>query len=56
VAEDHQTKSKAIVDKKGALLLKESELESQFSVVLKHIIKDEGKQSQLSENIKQLCP
>jgi UDP-N-acetylglucosamine--N-acetylmuramyl-(pentapeptide) pyrophosphoryl-undecaprenol N-acetylglucosamine transferase len=37
VAEDHQTKNaKAIVDKKGALLLKESELESQFSVVLKH--------------------
>jgi UDP-N-acetylglucosamine--N-acetylmuramyl-(pentapeptide) pyrophosphoryl-undecaprenol N-acetylglucosamine transferase len=36
VAEDHQTKNaKAIVDKKGALL-KESELESQFSVVLKH--------------------
>jgi UDP-N-acetylglucosamine--N-acetylmuramyl-(pentapeptide) pyrophosphoryl-undecaprenol N-acetylglucosamine transferase len=36
VAEDHQTKNaKAIVDKKE-LLLKESELESQFSVVLKH--------------------
>jgi UDP-N-acetylglucosamine--N-acetylmuramyl-(pentapeptide) pyrophosphoryl-undecaprenol N-acetylglucosamine transferase len=35
VAEDHQTKNaKAIVDKKGTFI--ESELESQFSVVLKH--------------------
>jgi UDP-N-acetylglucosamine--N-acetylmuramyl-(pentapeptide) pyrophosphoryl-undecaprenol N-acetylglucosamine transferase len=34
--EDHQTKNiKAIVDKKGALLLKRSELESEFSLVLK---------------------
>jgi hypothetical protein len=35
VAEDHQTKNaKAIVDKKRTFI--ESELESQFSVVLKH--------------------
>jgi UDP-N-acetylglucosamine--N-acetylmuramyl-(pentapeptide) pyrophosphoryl-undecaprenol N-acetylglucosamine transferase len=55
VAEDHQTKNaKAIVDKKGALLLKESELESQFKLVFEALLKDEGKQNQLSENIKQL--
>jgi UDP-N-acetylglucosamine--N-acetylmuramyl-(pentapeptide) pyrophosphoryl-undecaprenol N-acetylglucosamine transferase len=56
VAEDHQTKNaKAVVDKKGALLLKESELETQFSVVFEALIKDEGKQNQLIENIKQLA-
>jgi UDP-N-acetylglucosamine--N-acetylmuramyl-(pentapeptide) pyrophosphoryl-undecaprenol N-acetylglucosamine transferase len=35
VAEDHQTKNAKAIVKKGALLLKESELESQFSLVLK---------------------
>jgi UDP-N-acetylglucosamine--N-acetylmuramyl-(pentapeptide) pyrophosphoryl-undecaprenol N-acetylglucosamine transferase len=56
VAEDHQTKNaKAIVDKKGALLLKETELDSEFSVVFEALLKDTGKQSQLSENIKQLA-
>ena len=56
VAEDHQTKNaKAIVDKKGALLLKESELDSQFSLVFEALLKDEGKQKQLSENIKELA-
>jgi UDP-N-acetylglucosamine--N-acetylmuramyl-(pentapeptide) pyrophosphoryl-undecaprenol N-acetylglucosamine transferase len=45
--------AKAIVDKKE-LLLKESELESQFSG-FEALLKDEGKQSQLSENIKQLA-
>jgi UDP-N-acetylglucosamine--N-acetylmuramyl-(pentapeptide) pyrophosphoryl-undecaprenol N-acetylglucosamine transferase len=56
VAEDHQTKNaKAIVDKKGALLLKESELDSEFSLVFEALLKDKGKQSQLSENIKQLA-
>jgi UDP-N-acetylglucosamine--N-acetylmuramyl-(pentapeptide) pyrophosphoryl-undecaprenol N-acetylglucosamine transferase len=56
VAEDHQTKNaKAIVDKKGALLLKEAELDSEFSVVFEVLLKDAGKQSQLSENIKQLA-
>ncbi|WP_369766176.1 undecaprenyldiphospho-muramoylpentapeptide beta-N-acetylglucosaminyltransferase [Flavobacterium sp. WC2429] len=56
VAEDHQTKNaKAIVDKKGALLLKESDLDSQFSLVFEALLKDEGKQKQLSENIKQLA-
>jgi UDP-N-acetylglucosamine--N-acetylmuramyl-(pentapeptide) pyrophosphoryl-undecaprenol N-acetylglucosamine transferase len=56
VAEDHQTKNaKAIVDKKGALLLKETELDSEFSVVFEALLKDTGKQSQLSKNIKQLA-
>ena len=56
VAEDHQTKNaKAIVDKKGALLLKESDLDSQFSLVFEALLKDEGKQKQLSEDIKQLA-
>ncbi|PIF61862.1 undecaprenyldiphospho-muramoylpentapeptide beta-N-acetylglucosaminyltransferase [Flavobacterium sp. 11] len=56
VAEDHQTKNaQAIVDKKGALMLKESELESQFSLVFEVLLKDQGKQNQLSENIKLLA-
>ncbi len=55
VAEDHQTKNaKAIVDKKGALLLKESELNAEFSLVFEALLKDQGKQNQLSENIQQL--
>lgn len=56
VAEDHQTKNaKSIVDKKGAIMLKESELDSQFSLVFEALLKDKGKQEQLSENIKQLA-
>lgn len=56
VAEDHQTKNaQAIVDKKGALLLKESELDSQFSVVFESLVKDPEKQKQLGKNIKQLA-
>jgi UDP-N-acetylglucosamine--N-acetylmuramyl-(pentapeptide) pyrophosphoryl-undecaprenol N-acetylglucosamine transferase len=56
VAEDHQTKNaKAIVDKKGALLLKESELDTEFSLVFEALLKDKGKQNQLSENIKHLA-
>jgi UDP-N-acetylglucosamine--N-acetylmuramyl-(pentapeptide) pyrophosphoryl-undecaprenol N-acetylglucosamine transferase len=56
VAEDHQTKNaQAIVDAKGAVLLKESELEGQFSIVFEALLKDKGKQSQLSENIKKLA-
>ena len=56
VAEDHQTKNaQAIVDAKGAILLKESELESQFSIVFEALLKDGGKQTQLSENIKKIA-
>jgi UDP-N-acetylglucosamine--N-acetylmuramyl-(pentapeptide) pyrophosphoryl-undecaprenol N-acetylglucosamine transferase len=56
VAEDHQTKNaQSIVDKKGAIMLKESELEEQFSLVFEALLKDPGKQDQLSTNIKQLA-
>ncbi|MFV8354840.1 undecaprenyldiphospho-muramoylpentapeptide beta-N-acetylglucosaminyltransferase [Flavobacterium sp. XS1P32] len=56
VAEDHQTKNaQAIVDKKGALMLKESELDEQFGLVFEVLLKDQGKQNQLSENIKALA-
>ncbi len=56
VAEDHQTKNaKSIVDKKGALMLKESELDSQFSLVFEALLKDIGKQEQLTNNIKLLA-
>ncbi|WP_428229988.1 undecaprenyldiphospho-muramoylpentapeptide beta-N-acetylglucosaminyltransferase [Flavobacterium sp.] len=56
VAEDHQTKNaQAIVDAKGAILLKEPELDSQFSIVFEALLKDEGKQKQLSDNIKKLA-
>ena len=56
VAEDHQTKNaQAIVDKKGALMLKESELDSQFSLVFEALLKDLGKQEQLSKYIKRLA-
>jgi len=56
VAEDHQTKNaKSIVDKKGALMLKEAELDSQFCLVFEALLKDQGKQEQLSKNIKQLA-
>ncbi len=56
VAEDHQTKNaQAIVDKKGALMLKESELDSQFGLVFEALLKDQGKQGQLSKYIKHLA-
>lgn len=56
VAEDHQTKNaQAIVNKKGAILLKESQLDEDFALVFESLIKDEGKQEQLSQNIKLLA-
>ena len=55
VAEDHQTKNaKFIVDRHGAILLKENELET-FGIVFETLLKDEGKQQQLSENINELA-
>jgi len=55
VAEDHQTKNaKFIVDRHGAILLKESELDT-FKIVFETLLKDEGKQQQLSENINELA-
>ena len=55
VAEDFQTKNaKSIVDKHGAILLRENELET-FPIVFETLLKDEGKQESLSLNIKELA-
>lgn len=55
VAEDHQTKNaKSITQKHAAILLKETELET-FSIVFETLLKDQGKQENLSENIKELA-
>jgi UDP-N-acetylglucosamine--N-acetylmuramyl-(pentapeptide) pyrophosphoryl-undecaprenol N-acetylglucosamine transferase len=56
VAEDHQTKNaKAISDKNGAILIRESELETQFETVFSDLISSESKQAELSQNIKKLA-
>nr|WP_315174426.1 undecaprenyldiphospho-muramoylpentapeptide beta-N-acetylglucosaminyltransferase [uncultured Flavobacterium sp.] len=56
VAEDHQTKNaQAIVDKKGAIMIKEAALEEEFSIVVEALLKDEGKQQLLGDNIKKLA-
>ena len=55
VAEDHQTKNaKSIADKHAAILLRESELDT-FPILFESLIKDKGKQENLSENIKELA-
>ena len=56
VAEDHQTKNaNAIVDKKGALLIKESELDTQFTSTINSLLNDEELQKNLSENMLKLA-
>ena len=56
VAEDHQTKNaKAIVDKSGAILLKESELDGKFQPVFSHLIADEKHQIELGNQIRKLA-
>jgi UDP-N-acetylglucosamine--N-acetylmuramyl-(pentapeptide) pyrophosphoryl-undecaprenol N-acetylglucosamine transferase len=56
VSEDHQTKNaQAIVDKHGAILLKEAQLDSEFNLVFEALLKDKGKQEDLSKNIKSLA-
>ena len=56
VAEDHQTKNaQAIVDKEGALLLKEAQLDTQFQPVFEDLLKNEEKRQKLSGNIKKLA-
>ena len=56
VAEDHQTKNaKAICDKNGAILIKESELDTDFDTVFKDLISNGEKQKSLSQNIKKLA-
>lgn len=55
VSEDHQTKNAlAIVNKKGALLLREDELD-QFQKQFEDLKNDEKKQRELSKNIKLLA-
>ena len=55
VAEDHQTKNaKSIAEKHGAILLNENELDT-FPIVFETLLKDEGKQESLSQNIKELA-
>ncbi|MEM0519182.1 undecaprenyldiphospho-muramoylpentapeptide beta-N-acetylglucosaminyltransferase [Aequorivita flava] len=56
VAEDHQTKNAmAIATKNAALVIKESELESEFQQEFSALIASEKKQKLLSENIKKLA-
>lgn len=56
VAEDHQTKNaKAIIDKNGAILLRENELEEKFETVFSDLITNENWQKELSQNIKKLA-
>jgi len=56
VAEDHQTKNAtATVDKKGAILIKESDLDTTFETVFLELISNENLQKELSENIKKLA-
>ena len=56
VSEDHQTKNaQAILDKKGGLMIKESELDKKFSTVFNDLISNENLQKELSDNIKKLA-
>jgi UDP-N-acetylglucosamine--N-acetylmuramyl-(pentapeptide) pyrophosphoryl-undecaprenol N-acetylglucosamine transferase len=56
VAEDHQTKNaKSIVDKNGAIMLKEAELNEKFELVFGELLSNENKQKELSKNIKSLA-
>ena len=56
VAEDHQTKNaKAVADKEGAILLKESELEVKFQSVFEDLLNNKSEQEKLSKNIKELA-
>ena len=51
VSEDHQTKNAlAVVDKKAALLLRESELDS-FESVFQNLCKNQELQEELSKNM-----
>ena len=56
VAEDHQTKNAmAIVEKEGAILIKESELETQFAEVFSNLLEDRNLQIKISENFRKLA-
>jgi UDP-N-acetylglucosamine--N-acetylmuramyl-(pentapeptide) pyrophosphoryl-undecaprenol N-acetylglucosamine transferase len=56
VAEDHQTKNaKAIAERHAAILIKESELDTQFEVEFDGLLFSSEKRQELSKNIKQLA-
>ena len=56
VAEDHQTKNaQAIVDKQGAVMLKESQLDTQFQPVFQDLLENEEKRHKLGNTIKKLA-
>jgi UDP-N-acetylglucosamine--N-acetylmuramyl-(pentapeptide) pyrophosphoryl-undecaprenol N-acetylglucosamine transferase len=56
VAEDHQAKNaQSIVDKDGALMLKEVQLDTQFQTVFSDLLSNTEKQQRLGENIKKLA-
>ena len=56
VAEDHQTKNAmAVVDKNGALLIKENELDTRFITVFNNLLNNQNLQNELSENILKLA-
>lgn len=56
VAEDHQAKNaQSIVDKDGALMLKEVQLDTQFQTVFGDLLSNTEKQQRLGENIKKLA-
>lgn len=56
VAEDHQTKNaNAIVSKNGALLIKENELDTQFTSTINSLLNDEELQNKLSDNMLKLA-
>jgi len=56
VAEDHQTKNaQSIVDKGGALMIKEMELDTQFTGLFNNLLGDQNLQQQLSANIEKLA-
>ena len=56
VAEDHQTKNaQAVAIKKGALLIKEADLDAKFESEFNKLLHDTNLQNTLSENIKSLA-
>lgn len=56
VAEDHQTKNaEAIVNKKAAYMIKQSELEAKFDTQIEQLLNNEEIRVGLSENLKKLA-
>lgn len=56
VAEDHQTKNAlALVDKKAALLIRESEIDDRLESDLSRLLEDQPRREQLSANLKAMA-